>query len=91
MSAESKELVTLGSGGPLNKTWKYYLNETPYYRVLARPGMTPAKFDQLLARQISDAAKRTLADFVIDSSRGLDSARAQVAAILAALKARDKN
>ena len=59
-------------------------------RVLARPGMTPAKFDQLLARQICDAAKRTLADFVIDSSSGLDSARAQVAAILTALKDRHK-
>lgn len=59
-------------------------------RVLARPGMTPAKFDQLLARQISDAAKRTLADFVIDSSSGLDSARAQVAAIVTALKDRHK-
>jgi dephospho-CoA kinase len=55
-------------------------------RVLTRPGMTPARFDALLAAQTPDAEKRAKADFVIDTSRDFDQARAQVRAILAALR-----
>jgi dephospho-CoA kinase len=56
-------------------------------RVLARPGMTEAKFEALLAAQMDDADKRALADFVIDTSSGFDHARRQVTEILAALRA----
>ena len=54
-------------------------------RVLARPGMTVAKLDQILRRQTPDAAKREQSDFVIDTGGSLDQTRAQLNAILACL------
>jgi dephospho-CoA kinase len=54
-------------------------------RVLERPGMTPDKLDALLARQMADSEKRRHADFVVDTSRGFDAARAQVQEILRAI------
>ncbi|HEY5288912.1 MAG TPA: dephospho-CoA kinase [Caulobacteraceae bacterium] len=55
-------------------------------RVLARSGMTAAKFAAILAAQTPDAEKRARADFVIDTSGGFDRARAQVNEILAVLR-----
>ena len=55
-------------------------------RVLARPGMTAEKLDKILARQVPDAEKRRRADFVIDTSVGMDAARVAVAAIITRLK-----
>ncbi len=51
-------------------------------RVLARPGMTEQKFATILAKQMPDPEKRKRADFVVDTSRGFDAARAQVRDIL---------
>ena len=54
-------------------------------RVLARGTMDAAKLDSILARQLHDAEKRRRADFVVDTSHGLDPVRAQIADILAAV------
>ena len=54
-------------------------------RVLARPGMTAAKLDQILERQMPDAEKRARADFVVDTSGTLEETEAQVEAIIACL------
>jgi dephospho-CoA kinase len=57
--------------------------ETQRVRAFERAGMTEEKFLALLAKQMPDAEKRRRADFVVDTSRGFDSAREQVRAILA--------
>ena len=54
-------------------------------RVLSRPGMTEEKFEAILAKQVPDAEKRRRADFVIDTSRGMDAAREDVLRIIAEL------
>lgn len=54
-------------------------------RVLERPGMTVDKLDAILAKQMPDAEKRRRADFVVDTSRGFEAARAEVRAILDAV------
>lgn len=53
-------------------------------RILARENMTPEKLDAILARQMPDAEKRKRADFVVDTSHGLDPVRARIQEILAA-------
>ncbi len=58
-------------------------------RVLARPGMTRDRFDAILSRQTPDAEKRARADFIVDTGRGLDAARDQVAAIVGTVLAPD--
>jgi dephospho-CoA kinase len=52
-------------------------------RLLERDGMTLEKFLALLEKQMPDAQKRERADFLVDTSKGFDSARTQVRAILA--------
>jgi dephospho-CoA kinase len=55
-------------------------------RVLARPGMTPERFDAILAQQMADAEKRARAHFVVDTSRGLQPAREQVRHIIEVMR-----
>jgi dephospho-CoA kinase len=54
-------------------------------RALERPGMTVDKLDAILAKQMADDEKRRRADFVVDTSRGFEAARADVRAILDAV------
>jgi dephospho-CoA kinase len=55
-------------------------------RALERPGMTQEKLAAIIARQMPDAEKRAHADFVVDTSKGFDAARAQVRDILAQVR-----
>lgn len=54
-------------------------------RVLERTGMTAAKFDSILARQVPDEEKRRRADFVVDTGADLSTTESQVRDILACL------
>ena len=54
-------------------------------RVRARPGMTEAALDAILARQLPDAEKRARADYVIETGGSKDATRARVREILAEL------
>jgi dephospho-CoA kinase len=51
-------------------------------RILARDNMSSEKFDAILTRQLPDAEKRRRADFVVDTSNGLDPVRLRIRDIL---------
>jgi dephospho-CoA kinase len=51
-------------------------------RILARGNMTAEKLNAILARQLPDSEKRRRADFVVETSHGLDHVRAQIRKIL---------
>ncbi len=55
-------------------------------RVLARPRMTEEKFTDILNLQTPDADKRAGADYIIETDKGLDHARDQVAKIVSDLR-----
>lgn len=51
-------------------------------RILARGTMTSEALDSILARQMPDAEKRRRADFIVDTSHGLDPVRERIRDIL---------
>lgn len=55
-------------------------------RVLARPGMTAEKFDQILKLQVPDAEKRARADYVIDTGVSLAETRHAVQQLIHSLR-----
>lgn len=57
-------------------------------RVLARPGMTREKFEAILKKQVPDEEKRAKADYVVDTSKGLDHAFEQVEKVVEDLEGR---
>jgi dephospho-CoA kinase len=56
-------------------------------RVLARPGMTTEKFDQIVALQMNDADKRALADHIIETGDSLEQTRDNVRELVKKLRA----
>ena len=59
-------------------------------RVLARPGMTAEKFEQILKLQVPDAEKRARADYVIDTGVSLAETRHAVQQLVHAINAAQK-
>jgi dephospho-CoA kinase len=51
-------------------------------RILARDNMTGEKFEAILTRQLPDPEKRKRADFVVDTSHGLEPVRVRIRDIL---------
>lgn len=55
-------------------------------RVLSRPHMTEEKFAAILASQMSDAEKRTRADYIVETGLGLAHSRRMLVKIIASLR-----
>ena len=62
--------------------------ESQRERVVARPGMTIAKFEEILSRQLSDEEKRQLADFVVDTSGAITDTGKQIDSLVERLRGR---
>lgn len=51
-------------------------------RVLERPAMTSERFEAILDKQVPDVEKRSRADYVIETDKGLEQAHARVREII---------
>lgn len=60
-------------------------------RVLARQGMTEAALERILARQTPDAEKRARADYLIETDKGVEAARAAVRALITSIERTGQN
>ena len=60
-------------------------------RVLARPGMTPEKFERILARQTPDGEKARRSDYVVRSDQGMEAMQEQLASIIATLRGQGRS
>ena len=54
-------------------------------RVLARPGMTQARFEAIRAKQTPDAEKRAKADYIVETGEGMAAAESTVRELIARL------
>ncbi len=57
-------------------------------RALARPNMTPEKFNAIVNKQMPDAQKRQKADYIIDTGTTLEATENQVKTVIETLKSR---
>jgi dephospho-CoA kinase len=55
-------------------------------RAMERHDMTEAKFESIIARQLSEADKRWRADFIVDTSGSVENCHSQIDAIIAKLR-----
>ena len=55
-------------------------------RVLERNGMTPEKFERILASQLPDAEKRRRSDYVVETDKGFPDMRRQLEEIIGHIK-----
>ena len=72
---------------PTGTFWHWYFNPQ-HERVFSRPGMTPEKFQAILARQWPDALKREQADFVVDTGVPYEGTYRQIDAVVEEIKKR---
>ena len=54
-------------------------------RVLSRPGMTEAKFEAVVSRQLPEAEKQSRADFVVDTNGSIENCNSQIDRIISKL------
>jgi dephospho-CoA kinase len=59
-------------------------------RVLQRPGMSTVKLDAIIARQAPESLKLGAADFIVETSHGIEAARGQVRDILRRLRSKGR-
>jgi dephospho-CoA kinase len=64
----------------------YAPDEIRRSRVMQRPGMTEAKLDAIIARQLDDSSKLARSDYRIETSGGLEDARRQLDVILKSIR-----
>ncbi len=83
------DIPLLFEAGGINRVDKVIVVTAPAEvqrkRVLARPGMTVEKFEAILEKQLPDTEKRARADFIIDTSLGMEAAKTAVKNIIAEL------
>ncbi len=63
--------------------------EVQRHRVLMRGSMNEALLNTILARQMPDNEKRALADFIFDTSQGMEHTKAEVKALIEELEQED--